>query len=161
MSRNWDEYFIRKVYFVAGKSKDPSTKIGAVLVKNHTALTDSWNGFARNVKDLKKRYNDRQVKYLYICHAELNAIINCGRNGTSTIDSILYSQSIPCENCGKYIIQAGIREIVYHKQWSMSDRWKNFSDISLNMFKEAGIKIRVFDKVLGIQGFSDGKFIDV
>lgn len=158
---NWDELFMRQVYLVAEKSKDPSTKIGCVLTKNHTLLSVSWNGFARGVKDLEKRYNHRDTKYLYVCHGELNCILNCCRNGTSTLDSVLISQGIPCENCGKYIIQAGVKEIVYHKQWSMAARWKNLSNISIKMFKEAGVKIRVFDKVLGIQGFSDGQRINV
>lgn len=160
---SWDEYFLRHVYLAASKSKDPRTKIGAILVKNGIIISEGYNGFARGVSDLEERYLDRKTKWNYVVHGECNSILNAARNGISTINSILYTNGIPCKECGKTIIQAGIVEVIIHKQWPeiLSEDWKESVGITKIMFQEAGLKIRSVNITLGLIGLVDGKIINV
>jgi dCMP deaminase len=160
----WDVWFMKHVYLAASKSKDPRTKIGAVLVKDKRIISNGYNGFPYNVNDLEQRYLDRPTKYKFICHGEFNAVLQCARFGTSSKDSILYTQGIPCDNCCKVIIQGGIKEIICHRQWPdmvNSDAWKESIAFSQVMLAESGISIKWLDEVLGLKGFLDGKEIDV
>jgi len=159
---SWTEFFMRHVYLVASKSKDHRTKIGAILVKDDSIISEGYNGFSRGVRDLPERYLDRETKHKFIVHGECNSILNAARHGISTYNSIMYTIGIPCENCGKTIIQAGVTEVIIHKQWpEMSSMWKASSEITRIMFKEADILIKEFDGILGIQGICDGKIIEV
>lgn len=161
---DWAEFFMRHVYLASYKSKDPRTKIGAVLVRDNRIISNGYNGFPCHVLDLDNRYSNKEDKYKFICHAEFNSVLQCARFGTSSFGSTLYSQGIPCAECVKAIIQGGIKEIVCHKQWpnlTHSDNWVKSIEISKIMLGEAGIEIRWLDKVLGIKGFLDGKEIDV
>lgn len=161
---NWDEYFMRHVYLAASKSKDPRTKIGAVLVKDGIIISEGFNGFPRGVEDSESRYNNRTIKWDYIVHGEHNAILNTCRHGIKTLDSTLYTQGIPCNECSKAIIQAGIKEIVIHKQWPnllSSEKWVEAVRMSKIMLGEANITLRQLDSVLGVVGYLDGTIINV
>lgn len=160
---SWDELFMRQVYLIASKSKDPRTKIGAVLVNNGTVISMGYNGFARGVKDLTSRYEDRETKYALVVHGEANAVLNAVRNGIKTMGSILYTQGLPCCECGKTVIQAGITEVVIHTKWPTftSPNWVKSVSITKSMFEEAGIKVREFDEFLNVDGHVDGKIIKV
>lgn len=161
---NWDEWFMAHVYLAASKSKDIRTKIGAVLVKDKRIISNGYNGFACGVADSKERYENKELKYQFIVHAEHNSILQCARFGTSSNGSTLYTQGIACAECCKALIQGGVAEIVCHKQWpnlTHSQKWVDSIAISNIMLEEAGIKIRWLDKILGLKGFLDGKEIDV
>lgn len=158
---SWDEFFMRHVYLSASKSLDPRTHIGSVLVKDNVIISEGFNGFPRGVYDYKHRYNDREMKLKFIVHAETNSVLNCARKGISTYGSICYTNGIPCVNCAKTLIQAGIEEVVVHKNWIHMSNWKKEQEISEIMFKESQINIRIFDKVLELEGFGDGKIIKV
>jgi len=154
---------MRHVYLAASKSKDPRTKIGAVLVKDGSIISEGFNGFSRGVLDLPKRYAHKETKYQFVVHAECNSILNAARHGISTNHSILYTNGIPCCSCGKEIIQAGIEQVIIHKQWPeiSSPIWKESIEITKIMFDEANVEIRTLDSVLGIKGIVDGKIIEV
>lgn len=161
---NWDEYFLRLVYLVSNKSKDPRTKIGSVIVRDNGIISTGFNNFPRKVADLPERYNDRETKYKFICHSEASAVLQCARIGVTALDATLYTQGYPCYECCKSIIQSGIKEIVLHKQWpdlTYSEKWVESYKISKLMLEETGIKVRYFDKILGIKGFIDNQEIDV
>lgn len=159
---NWDVWFMKQVYLVAEKSKDPSTKIGAVLVRDRHIISSGFNGFPINVKDKKERYNKRELKYEFVVHGEDNAVLAAARFGISTLDTTLYTQGIPCCECAKSVIQGGIKEIIVHKQWSMGhSRWKDSCKISSVMFKEAGIPIVYLDAKLNINGYRNGRIYPV
>lgn len=161
---SWDEFFLRHVYLSALKSKDPRTRIGAVLVRDKQIVSTGYNGFGRKVKDLPERYNDRETKYSFICHAEFNSILQCAKIGLSSDNTTLYTPGFPCAECCKAIIQGGISEIVIHKQWPnliYAEKWVKSLEISKLMIAEAGISVRVFDGVLGMQGVLDGKIINI
>jgi len=162
--KDWDEYFFRHVYLASWKSKDPRSKIGATLVKDGVVISEGYNGFGRGVLDLPERYEDRETKYKFVVHAEANAILNCVRTGIATKNSILYTQGKPCHECSKLIIQAGVKEIVYHSIWPNlihSQKWVESIQIAEIMLREANIDIRAFDKVLGIEGYLDNQIIKI
>ena len=160
---SWDEYFMRHVYLAASKSKDPRTKIGAILVKDGVVISEGFIGFARGVLDLPQRYNDKETKYQYVVHGEHNSILNAARRGVQTLGSVIYTQGVPCNECAKAIVQAGITKVVLHCEWPNMDspKWEKATQISKTMFEEAGIPIEWFCKVLDLKGFIDGKEISV
>ena len=161
---SFEERFMREVYLVANLSKDPRTRIGAVIVKDNDVISTGFNGFCRGVLDLEERYGDRETKYKFICHAEHNSILNAARKGISTLGSRLYTNGISCSECSKAVIQAGIKTIICHKQWpnlTYSENWVKSIELTKIMFEEAGVEIQWFDKELGIKGFLDGKEIGV
>lgn len=163
----WDEIFFSSVYRWAAKSKDPRTKIGAVLVdwEHKDPFSHGYNGFPRGVIDSEARYNDRNEKYFYVCHAEANAIFNCARAGRKCKDSVLYTNGVPCSDCTKAVIQAGIKEVVVHKQWQEYEqkfnwgKWNLSTIRSTNMLNEAGIPVRIFDGEINELAMLDGKVI--
>ena len=164
---SWDVSFMKHVYLCAERSKDPRTKIGAVLVKDKRIISGGYNGFPIGVLDLSDRYNDRETKYKFIVHAEHNCVLTAAKLGISTLNTTLFSQGIPCCDCSKSLIQGGVKEIVVHKQWQEYERqfnWKKWIDsskISEIMFNETGIKIRILDSKLNMSGYLDGKIISI
>jgi len=165
----WDETFMHEAYWWARRSKDPRTKIGAVLVLpgDKDPISHGYNGFARAVDDNDMRRWERPEKYEWVVHAEDNAVLNCARKGQSSKGAIMYTPGVPCTRCADACVQGGIVEVVVHKQWQEYekkfgwDKWIDSARRSEKKFKEAGIKIRVFDGVLGMQGVLDGKVIEV
>ena len=166
---SWDETFMHEAYWWARRSKDPRTKIGAVLVLpgDRDPISHGYNGFARDVNDNEMSRWDRPEKYEWIVHAEDNAVLNCARKGQSSKGSIMYTQGVPCTRCTDACIQGGIVEIVVHKQWQDYekkfgwDKWIESAKRSKKKLREAGIRVRVFDGVLGMQGVLDGKVINI
>jgi dCMP deaminase len=112
---NWNEFFIGMCLYASQKSKDRSTKLGAVVVTDdHDILSVGWNGFPRGVDDENEAFHKRPTKYAITQHAERNAITNAGRQGVSLKGSTLYLPfyPTPCTDCTTAILQAGIRRIV-------------------------------------------------
>lgn len=160
----WDELFMRKVYEIATKSKDPRTKIGAVLVRDNHAILEGYNGFPKGVSDEFGRYSDKETKYKFVVHAEANSVLIAARFGISTEGCTLYTQGIPCNECTKTVIQAGVKEIVVHKQWPnlySSPKWSESIKVSKTMLAEACVDIRWLDKKLNMVGYLDGKKMKV
>ncbi len=109
-SISWDEYFINIAEQVAKKSKDPSTKTGCVIVdKKNRPVSFGYNGFVAGC-DERKMTHERPMKYLLVIHAEMNALLFAKRD---LENCVLYSLYAPCENCLKFIIQTGIKKIIY------------------------------------------------
>lgn len=149
----WDEYFFNIAREVSMKSKDPSSKFGAIVTSNdHRIISVGFNGFPRGIIDSEERYNNRELKYKLVVHAEQNAILNAARVGIPLDGCILYVDSYPCSNCAKSIIQAGIVEVVLNgdsktfNDDGFKSRWKDEIDCALGMFEEAGVKLRIFRK---------------
>ena len=108
--RSWNKYFMEIAWAVSKRSKDPSTKVGAVIVSNdHSPISFGYNGFPKGCLEEHMTY-ERPMKYHTIIHAEMNAILFARRDLKG---AILYSTHYPCENCLKHALQAGIREIYY------------------------------------------------
>lgn len=161
---DWNEVFMRGVYNISWKSKDPKTKIGAILVKDNIPIVQCFNGFPRLIRDDVRKYADRNLKRKMVAHAEANTIFLSARLGKNTYDATCYTQGIPCSNCAIALIQGGIKEIIVHKQWpnlTHSPEWVDSIELSNSLLKEAGIPIIVFDKILGLEGMLDGQIIKV
>lgn len=159
----WDEYFMRQVYHIASKSKDPRTQVGAVLVRDNQPINSGYNGFPRKVRDLRERYENREIKYRFISHAENNVVLTAAKRGVCTDGSTLYTLGMPCEICTIALLQGGITEVVYHQQWPYPhlDKWEDSMKIASIMLQEAGIKVRKFNQFLGVETLLDGKVISV
>lgn len=114
----WDRFFIEMAMFVAKKSKDPSTKVGCVLVGEHNqVLSVGYNGFPRGVggdDDPNGKRWERPIKYQFVEHAERNAIYNAARSGVSLDGAKAYLnwEPVPCADCTRGLIQSGICEII-------------------------------------------------
>ena len=143
---SWDEYFMGIAVLSAKRSKDPSTQVGACNVnRDKRIMSMGYNGMPRCCSDDEfpwdKSENPLDSKYLYVCHAELNAILNCDRGNVR--DCICYTTLFPCNECAKAIIQSGISEVVY-----MEDKYAESESViaSKKMFDTAGVTYRLYSK---------------
>lgn len=136
----WDVRFLQMAELVAGWSKDPSTKVGAVIVDEHNRVVSlGFNGFPRGIKDTPEILNDREQKYARILHAEQNAILFAN----DTRGTTLYTHPLPpCNRCALEIIQSGVKRVVSLRD--QPDRWRDSIKISLELFKEAGITVDLY-----------------
>jgi dCMP deaminase len=133
----WDKWFLGMAEYVSTASKDPSTKIGAVIVdKDRRIVSTGYNGFAKGIEDSEELLLDRDKKYKIIVHGEMNAIIFAQR---SLKGCTLYTTPfLPCSSCAGVIIQSGITRVV---SWFTNNiRWKESIDLSKSMFRESGVK---------------------
>ncbi|MBE6857328.1 MAG: dCMP deaminase family protein [Ruminococcus sp.] len=145
MKRNdyitWDEYFMGVAMLSAQRSKDNSTQVGACIVNNEKKIVAvGYNGMPTGCCDDDMPW-DRQAdsaldtKYPFVCHAELNAILNS--NSASLKDCTVYVTLFPCNECAKAIIQSGIRRIVYaDNKYADSDSVK----ASCILFDKCGVR---------------------
>jgi dCMP deaminase len=135
---DWHARFMDLAAHVATWSKDPSTKVGAVIVDDKNRVIGmGYNGFPRGVHDLQARYDDRPTKYKYVVHAEANAILNAIRDVRGCV---IYCTLHPCCECAKLIIQAGIAAVFCKP---VDPRWAESSEIAAQMFAEAGVDLFV------------------
>jgi dCMP deaminase len=153
MSAKWDQHFLKMCLLTAEMSKDPSTKVGAVIVgPDREVRSTGFNGFPRGVLDLDARLLNREIKYSLIVHAEENAILNAARSGVSTRGCTLYVAAqdntglvwggAPCMRCSVSVIQAGIVEVVAPPATNIPDRWKESIEKARDILEEAGLKYR-------------------
>lgn len=143
---SWDEYFMGIALLSAMRSKDPNTKVGACIVdENKKVVSIGYNGMPSGCDESQLSWNKGEgldSKYLYVCHAEFNAILNT-RQGTSALRGCtLYVSLFPCNECTKAIIQTGIKEVVY-----ISNKYEDTVGVqaSKRMLLLAGIKIRHYE----------------
>ncbi|OVA09535.1 CMP/dCMP deaminase [Macleaya cordata] len=143
---SWDDYFMALAFLSAKRSKDPNRQVGACLVSHDGIILGiGYNGFPRGCSDDKlpwakksKTGNPLETKYPYVCHAEVNAILNT--NHASAAGQKLYVTMFPCNECAKIIIQSGVSEVIYFVE-------KNFNNdtvytASQKLLNMAGVKVR-------------------
>ena len=143
---SWDEYFMGVAKLTAERSKDPNSQVGACIVSpDHKILSMGYNGFPKGCEDDEypwaREGDTLDVKYTYVTHAELNAILNF-RGGTTGLEGAsLYVTLFPCNECAKAIIQTGIRHVVYE-----SDKYGDLPSTiaSKKMFDSAGVSYRSY-----------------
>ena len=119
---SWDDYFMSVAFLTAQRSKDPNTQVGACIVDDQRRIVGlGYNGMPRGLSDddmpwERQNSNNLFNKYLYVTHAEVNAILNSnGSYGSHVNGGTIYVALFPCENCAKMIIQSGIKKVVYLK----------------------------------------------
>ena len=135
----WDIRFMRMAHEVASWSKDPSTKVGCVLVKDRKIISMGYNGFPRLIEDDLNRLIDREVKYEMTVHAEQNAVITAALHGISTAGSTAYVTFSPCSRCAAVLINAGISTVVVSAADVIPDRWLENFRLAAELLNEAGI----------------------
>lgn len=135
----WDYRFFELALHISGWSKDPSTKVGSVIIDyENRPVGMGYNGFPRYVNDDPSRYLDKATKYKMVVHAEANAIINAV---VSVRGLTLFATKFPCSECAKLIIQSGISCVVSPKPGD-GEPWASDANFSKIMFKEAAIVMR-------------------
>ena len=150
---NWDLKYSELARHIASWSKDPTTKVGAITVGNYgQILSQGFNGFPRGIEDAQSRLNDREQKYKYVVHAEMNCIYNASLNGVSLNGATLYVYGLPvCSECAKGVIQVGIARVVIYtpeiNKIDIAEKWKQSGKLSFEMFKEAKIEYSWYDKI--------------
>ena len=139
---SWDEYFMGVALLSAQRSKDPNTQVGACIINSEKKIVGvGYNGFPTGCSDEKLPWNREgdflKTKYPYICHAELNAILNSISRDLK--GSTIYVALFPCNECAKAIIQSGIKEVVY-----LADKYKDSDAVKASkiMFDQAGVSLR-------------------
>lgn len=150
---NWDHRFLDLARQVSTWSKDPSSKIGAVAIGSKgQVLAQGYNGFPRGIDDDPYRYEDKETKYKYVVHAEMNVIYNASYNGVSLDGATLYVWGLPvCSDCAKGIVQVGIKRVIMPIMEIPDKWWKSFQ-ITQDIFEEAGVQWMAIDH----EGFSGG-----
>lgn len=139
---SWDEYFMGVALLSGKRSKDPSTQVGACIINSQNKIVGvGYNGLPIGISDdefpWEKQGDFLETKYPYVCHAELNAILN--NIGISLHGCKIYTALFPCNECTKAIIQAGISEVIY-----LSDKYATLDSFiaSKKMLEKAGILMR-------------------
>jgi dCMP deaminase len=145
-SSKWDRRLLGLAKHVAGWSKDPSTKVGAILVDEQNIVVGmGYNGFARGVEDSEARLNDRPTKYKHVVHAEVNAILCAGHRARGASLYVWPAFGVPniCHDCAKFAIQAGVAEVVGPEVDEVYASWADSLDCARQMLVEAGVQFRV------------------
>ena len=137
---SWDEYFMGIAMLSSYRSKDPNTQVGACIVNDRNKIMSvGYNGLPSGCSDdefpWERTGDEYDTKYPYVCHAELNAILNSG--GSNLEGCKVYVALFPCNECAKAIIQSGIKEVIY-----ISDKYADSVGVkaSKRMFDAAGVK---------------------
>ncbi|MBR2828857.1 MAG: dCMP deaminase family protein [Bacilli bacterium] len=145
---NWDEYFMAIAKLTAARSKDPNTQVGACIVSSDNRLLSAgYNGAPNNYDDdkfpWKREGKPLETKYMFVCHAEANAIDNFRGYKKEFEGARLYVDLFPCNECAKRIIQSGIKEVIY-----LSDKYKDTDSTiaSKLMFDTCGVTYRELKK---------------
>ena len=142
---SWDEFFMMTAVAAQLRSKDPHTQVGACIVSDKNKIMSvGYNGFPRGCSDdvfpwarVSVAGDDTDTKYPYVCHAELNAILN--NRGADLEGCRIYVPLFPCNECAKAIIQTGIKEVIY-----LSDKYDGtpMNTASKKMLSSAGVLFR-------------------
>ena len=142
---SWDEYFMSVALLSGKRSKDPNTQVGACIVNNENKIVGvGYNGFPTGCSDDELPWGREgsflETKYAFVCHAELNAILNS--NVSSLKNCSLYVALFPCNECAKVIIQSGIKRIIY-----LSDKYSKTDEVKASkiMLDMAGIERKKLD----------------
>lgn len=141
---NWDEYFMGIALLSAQRSKDPNTKVGACIVNSDNKIVGiGYNGMPIGCSDSEMPWersaeSELDTKYMYVCHAELNAILNSTKNLSGCT---LYATLFPCNECAKAIIQSGIKRVVYYDNKYFGT---NSVTASVRMFGKAGVSFEPY-----------------
>lgn len=142
----WDQFYMNIARASSLKSKDPSTKVGSALVRpDNTLASIGFNGFPSRLPDVKELLENRELKYMYTIHAEMNCIHFCA--DTSLKGYTIYIWPLkPCISCTTHIIQKGISKVVVINKPSLQPIWDEQWAISKDMLKTANIEILEIDE---------------
>jgi dCMP deaminase len=143
MNQKWDHRFLALAEHISQWSRDPSTRVGAVIVNEQRRIISvGYNGLAQGVKDSPERYENRELKLKLIVHAEMNALAFAQRDLTGCT---LYAWPfMPCSRCASMVIQHGIKRVVAPEASSeLQERWREDLALTQVMFEEVGIVLEI------------------
>lgn len=140
-NEKWDHRFLEMAKLVSTWSKDPSTKVGSVIVdRDNKIVSLGYNGLPSKIPDSEEILNNRTEKYRYIIHAETNAILTATQ---SVKNCTVYTYPfLPCTNCASMVIQAGIKRVVSFE--CQDNRWKNLLNDSKSLFHTAKVECKEY-----------------
>ena len=147
--RKWDQRFLRLAREVSTWSKDPSTKVGCVIVdKEKRIVSVGCNGFAQKTNDTTERLNDRELKYKIVLHSEDNALLFADRNRLPGCTVYTYPFP-PCSNCASKIIQAGADRVVALAPINngLKERWGVKNSLAVELFEEAQVDFTIIEDI--------------
>lgn len=144
---NWDEYFMAIAKLSSMRSKDPSTQVGACIVgSDNRILSIGYNGAPNGFLDQNFPW-DREggmldTKYAFVCHAEMNAILNYRGSRKELEGAKVYVDLFPCNECAKLIVQSGIKEVYY-----LCDKYKDTDGVRASkiLFDECGVSYHMIE----------------
>ena len=143
----WINYFMTVAKDTAQLSKDPNTKVGAVLVKNRRIKSTGFNGAPQSFPDeLVPQVNGDKLieqKNTFMCHAELNAVLNYDGKVSDLSECTLYTTVSPCSHCAKMLAQVGIKEVIYLEEYHRSEE----TDAAKYIFKVCGVDYISYDSL--------------
>ena len=148
MNESWKKWHLGLANYVSGKSKDRSTKVGAVIVDDdNTVLATGFNSFPRGVNDDVDERHERPAKYMWTEHAERNAIYNAARQVLKGSTLVLQYAPCPCTDCTRGVIQSGIKKIIVPKGafFPGIGKWDESLKVAKEMLDEAGVEIEEVD----------------
>ncbi|MEG0022296.1 MAG: dCMP deaminase family protein [Bacilli bacterium] len=141
---SWDEYFMSIAKLTSLRSKDPSTQVGACIVDlDNRILSVGYNGAPNGYDDdifpWDREGDPLNTKYLYVCHAEMNAILNFRGSRRELENSTIYVDLFPCNECAKHIIQSGIKKVIY-----LNDKYKETESViaSKRLMDKCGVEYK-------------------
>jgi dCMP deaminase len=157
MGADKQERWLQRAEQFATWSKDPSTKVACILVREQHAVGEGYNGFPHGVDDSDARLLDRATKYDWTIHAEANAVAHAARYGHATQGATAYVTFPPCPTCATLLIQAGVRAVVVRdprreqrspngyplgdQHQSFDERWEARWAVSQTILSEAGVPV--------------------
>lgn len=146
---DFDEYFINIAYVIARKSKDQSTQVGAVLIgPNKEIRSTGYNGPCRGESDDDISIHQRPLKYSLFEHGERNCLYNSAYCGVPTAGCTMYcTWGPPCADCARGIVQAGIKQLVYHAEFPGSTGWTESTEIGHALLTRLGVTVRSWSGV--------------
>ena len=131
----WDSYFVEIAKVIASKSKDPNTKVGAVLVDHENRIIGTgYNGFPPGVEETPERW-EKPTKYAYVVHAEANCLLHAI---VKPKGHTMYTTMFPCTECAKLLATSGVKRVVY-----LDDKYRN--EVAETIFREMGISLSKFE----------------
>jgi dCMP deaminase len=139
---DWPGRHLNLAEFISGWSKDPSTKVGAVLFRRDGSIISmGYNGFPRGVNDDPALMADRDIKLKMTIHAEDNAILAAVRNGSTVEGAYLAVTRHPCSACAAKLTQAGIRQVYYRADEDFEMRWADDLELATDIFNQLGVLV--------------------
>ena len=157
---SWDVYFMRLSYEAATKSKDPSSKFGAIITKDNRVILTGYNGLPPKVRDYSERLT-RPIKYKWVLHAEANIFAGAAKFGIATEGGTLYVSATPCCGCANMIVASGIQAVVLHRPavdiFTKSSPYGEDNEVTTTIFKEAGVVVRYVEMFIGKTAYIGGR----
>ena len=150
MSRSiewWDNFYLNLAKFYSEASKDPSTKVGSVIIdKDKRIISTGYNGLPKSIRDTYERLHNREIKYSLVIHAEANALLYAKTNLEGC--SIFTWPFMPCSSCASLIIQSGIKRVVSLN--GDNSRWQESFILAKEIFQEADVDLVLYDSIFPI-----------